>query len=62
MSELKALITNAIIILTGSLIVECESIYFLIIDKIDVPIFIITQMCILCMLALLYIEYREYNM
>lgn len=62
MSELKALIANAIIILGGSLILECESIYFLIIDKIDVPIFITMQIGILCLLAMLYIEYREYNM
>ena len=62
MSELKAMIAYAIIILGGSLILECESIYFLIIDKIDVPIFITMQIGILCLLAMLYIEYREYNM
>ena len=35
---------------------------YIIIDKIDAPIFITMQIGILCLLAILYLDYREYNM
>lgn len=61
MCELRALIINAIIIVVGSLILECESIYFLVIGEIDLTIFITFQIGIVCLLSLLYIEYYEYK-
>lgn len=61
MSELKALIASAIIILGGSLIIECNSFYLLINNEIDVMIFITNQIAVLCLLALLYLEYRDYD-
>lgn len=55
------MIINAIIIVVGSLILECESIYFLVIGEIDLTIFITFQIGILCLLSILYIEYYESN-
>ena len=61
MCELRALIINAIIIVVGSLILECESVYLLIIGEIDLTIFITIQISIVCLLTLLYLEYYEYK-
>lgn len=60
-NELRSLIINAIIIVVGSLILECESIYLLFIGEIDLAIFFTFQIGIGCLLSLLYIEYYEYN-
>lgn len=61
MCELRALIINAIIIVVGSLILECEWIYFLVIGEIDLTIFITLQIGIVCLLTILYLEYCEYK-
>lgn len=61
MCELRALIIYAIIIVVGSLILECKSIHSLIIGEIDPPIFFTYQLSIGCLLSLLYIEYYEYR-
>lgn len=61
MCELRALIIYAIITVVGSLILECESIYFLVIGEIDLTIFIAFQIGILCLLSMLCIEYYEYK-
>lgn len=61
MDDLRSLITYAIITVVGSLILECESIYFLVIGEIDLTIFIAFQIGIVCLLSLLYIEYYEYK-
>lgn len=61
MDELRSLIICAIIVVVGSLILECETIYFLVIGEIDLTIFITYQIAIVCALSLLYIEYYEYK-
>ena len=61
MEELRSLIICAIIAAVGSLILECESVYLLVIGEIDLTIFITYQIAIVCLLSLLYIEYYEYK-